>query len=93
MSSAVVSCSAPGKVLITGGYLILDPENQGLVVSVSSRFHSQIRSLGEPPCMENSRVRLLSPQFDQGWEVQLRLDSSSKTYTVLSESVMSRSQD
>lgn len=38
-----------GKVLITGGYLVLDPEQSGLVLSVSARFHSSIFSLDNSP--------------------------------------------
>ncbi|KAG2388797.1 hypothetical protein C9374_000236 [Naegleria lovaniensis] len=34
--------SAPGKVLITGGYLVLDPNYSGLVLSTSSRFYTTI---------------------------------------------------
>ncbi len=36
--------SAPGKVLITGGYLVLEPRFTGLVLSVSARFYSRISS-------------------------------------------------
>ena len=34
--------SAPGKVLITGGYLVLEPQYSGLVLSTTSRFHTII---------------------------------------------------
>ena len=30
--------SAPGKVLVCGGYLVLERPHQGLVLSLSSRF-------------------------------------------------------
>ncbi|KAH9047887.1 Phosphomevalonate kinase [Lactarius hengduanensis] len=40
MSSLVVS--APGKVLLAGGYLVLDPAYSGVVVSTSSRFYTVI---------------------------------------------------
>ena len=36
--------STPGKVLITGGYLVLDPSNSGLVLTVSARFYSRVSS-------------------------------------------------
>lgn len=54
--------SAPGKVLIAGGYLVLDPAYPGLVISTSSRFYTVVRtrdgeSSGRFP------VRVLSPQF------------------------------
>lgn len=31
--------SAPGKVLVTGGYLVLDPDQCGLVLAVDKRFY------------------------------------------------------
>jgi hypothetical protein len=34
-----VTASAPGKVLITGGYVVLDRPNAGLVAGVSARVH------------------------------------------------------
>ncbi|KAJ8463815.1 hypothetical protein ONZ45_g17450 [Pleurotus djamor] len=55
MSTTVVS--APGKVLIAGGYLVLDPAYSGLVVSTSSRFYTVIRP-GTP-----NQILVSSPQF------------------------------
>jgi len=31
--------SAPGKALLAGGYLILDPQQVGLVLALSARIH------------------------------------------------------
>ncbi|CAK4217829.1 unnamed protein product [Aphanomyces euteiches] len=61
--------SAPGKVLITGGYLVLEPEFSGAVIAASSRFHTTV-SL-EPLDESNQAnedgvaVRVRSPQFHQ----------------------------
>ncbi|KAI0256085.1 ribosomal protein S5 domain 2-type protein [Lactifluus subvellereus] len=55
MSSLVVS--APGKVLLAGGYLVLDPSYSGVVVSTSSRFYTVI----SPATSGHIVVR--SPQF------------------------------
>jgi phosphomevalonate kinase len=55
MASIVVS--APGKVLLAGGYLVLDPAYSGVVVSTSSRFYSVI-SRGT-----HGRIAVSSPQF------------------------------
>lgn len=56
--------SAPGKVLIAGGYLVLDPKYSGVVVSTSSRFYTIIRESGE-----SSLIQVRSPQFiDAEWE-------------------------
>lgn len=41
MSTTIVS--APGKVLLAGGYLVLDPAYSGLVVATSSRFYCVVR--------------------------------------------------
>ncbi|KAK0226085.1 phosphomevalonate kinase [Armillaria fumosa] len=49
--------SSPGKVLIAGGYLVLDPAYSGIVVSASSRFYTVITD-GHP-----SQIRVRSPQF------------------------------
>jgi phosphomevalonate kinase len=62
-----ISCvSAPGKVLITGGYLVLDPKYSGLVLGTSSRFYTAISSTSEPSAHEEQtkiNVSLHSPQF------------------------------
>ena len=39
--------SAPGKVLITGGYLILERPNAGIVLSTNARFYAIVRPLHE----------------------------------------------
>lgn len=61
--------SAPGKVLVAGGYLVLDPAYSGLVVATSSRFYSSAKSHYQPssasaPCL----ITVRSPQFiDAEW--------------------------
>ncbi|KIK98266.1 hypothetical protein PAXRUDRAFT_824066 [Paxillus rubicundulus Ve08.2h10] len=60
MSSAVV-VSAPGKVLIAGGYLVLDQKFTGLVISASSRFYAVIQDRREPG--EANQILVRSPQF------------------------------
>ena len=37
--------SAPGKALIAGGYLVLERENVGYTVAVSSRFYSTVKMM------------------------------------------------
>ncbi|KAL1917411.1 uncharacterized protein VTP21DRAFT_3804 [Calcarisporiella thermophila] len=55
--------SAPGKVLLTGGYLVLDRTYEGLVVGTSARFFTVIHPLGIP-----RQIRVRSPQFvDATW--------------------------
>jgi len=42
ISNIVVSTSAPGKALISGGYLVLEAPNVGLVLAADSRFHATV---------------------------------------------------
>ncbi|KZO95550.1 Phosphomevalonate kinase [Calocera viscosa TUFC12733] len=64
MSATVVS--APGKVLIAGGYLVLDPAYSGVVVSTSSRFYTVIK---DEEGSKAGRLTVRSPQFTDGlWE-------------------------
>lgn len=71
MSSPTV-VSSPGKVLIAGGYLVLDPKYPGTVVSTSSRFYTVIREAGPN---DTNRIRVRSPQFlDATWEYTVTTD-------------------
>ncbi|KAJ3768665.1 phosphomevalonate kinase [Lentinula raphanica] len=70
--------SAPGKVLIAGGYLVLDPAYSGIVISTSSRFYTVIKPL-TPPTANTIRVR--SPQFrDSTWTYSLSFDPLVKVH-------------
>ncbi|KAG8970325.1 phosphomevalonate kinase [Tulasnella sp. 419] len=60
MTPRVTVISAPGKVLLAGGYLVLDPKYSGVVVATSSRFYTIIRS--STSAGEN-RIKVTSPQF------------------------------
>ncbi|GBC09345.1 hypothetical protein RclHR1_08790006 [Rhizophagus clarus] len=58
--------SAPGKVLLTGGYLILDRKYDGIVVGTSARFYTVIFS------GKNGKMCVYSPQFVDGeWEYRV----------------------
>jgi len=66
----MVVLSAPGKVLIAGGYLVLDPAYSGIVVSTSSRFYTAIQPSPDPGV-----VRVQSPQFlEATWLFSVSLD-------------------
>ncbi|KAJ3910032.1 phosphomevalonate kinase [Lentinula edodes] len=68
--------SAPGKVLIAGGYLVLDPAYSGIVVSTSSRFYTVIQSLAAGT---TNTIRVRSPQFnDSTWMYSLSFSSPPK---------------
>ncbi|KAJ3181817.1 phosphomevalonate kinase [Irineochytrium annulatum] len=67
----MTTISAPGKVLIAGGYLVLDRDYTGLVVGADARFYSTVsplptsnRATGSQP-----RIEVRSPQFTDGsWD-------------------------
>lgn len=70
----VTVVSSPGKVLIAGGYLVLDPKYSGIVVSTSSRFYTVIQNLPNGP----NRIRVRSPQFDDAtWEYTVAITEKS----------------
>jgi phosphomevalonate kinase len=77
-----VVCSAPGKVLITGGYLILKRPHSGLVVGASARFECEARDVSSTSReasnqQHETHIVVTSPQFDttNGWTVRLSADN------------------
>lgn len=52
-----ITVSAPSKVLISGGYLIIDPEYEGVVLATSARFRTSVRQTG------GTEIRVKSEQF------------------------------
>ena len=50
------SVSAPGKVLVAGGYTVLEQPNVGLVLASTARFHTDINSLPISQSMVKSFV-------------------------------------
>lgn len=63
-----VIASAPGKVLLTGGYLILERPNAGLVLTTSARFYAIVKPLYEELKPESwawawADVKVTSPQL------------------------------
>lgn len=68
MTSATTIASAPGKVLLAGGYLVLEQAFTGLVVGTSARFYTVIKSSSSTK-KESGTITVHSPQFDQAtWE-------------------------
>ena len=53
--------SAPGKVLLAGGYLVLEQSFTGLVVGTTARFYTVIR----PQSQTDNTITVHSPQFEQ----------------------------
>lgn len=53
---------APGKAMMAGGYLVLDPEYSAYVTALSSRMHARVASADGPLA-----ITVSSPQFDGHW--------------------------
>ncbi|KAF7782555.1 hypothetical protein Agabi119p4_1931 [Agaricus bisporus var. burnettii] len=65
--------SSPGKVLLTGGYLVLDPAYSGTVISASSRFYTIVQ---DDTTVSSGNIRVRSPQFnDATWNFVVDIDS------------------
>ena len=75
MSSTTV-VSSPGKVLLAGGYLVLDPKYSGVVVATSSRFYTVIQPSRAPVAADSPiQLRVRSPQFvDATWLYLVHID-------------------
>ena len=67
--------SAPGKVLIAGGYVVLERPNAGLVVAVDARVQSSVETVEDGGTAESVDVRLESPQY--GYAAEYRFTPGS----------------
>lgn len=74
MSSSTVAVSAPGKVLFTGGFLVLDRKHTGLVFGLNARIHVHVQSWTGPEVKliaqknQEGIILVRSPQFkDAQW--------------------------
>ena len=73
MGSEGVAVSAPGKVLLAGGYLVLDRGYTGLVFGLDARIHVHIKTLRTSPGLTLSEIIVKSPQFrDAEWRYGYR---------------------
>jgi len=72
-SSKTTVVSAPGKVLIAGGYLVLDPAYPGLVIATDSRFYTFITDEEDSNQVPQSTILVESPQFiGARWHYKVR---------------------
>lgn len=68
MTRSEVALSAPGKVLLAGGYLVLDRDHTGLVFGLDARIHVHVQKLPTSPGVDLSEIIVRSPQFkDAEW--------------------------
>lgn len=63
MSAAECAVSAPGKVLLTGGFLVLDRRHTGLVFGLNARIHVHIKALPTTQGVTLQEIIVQSPQF------------------------------
>ncbi|KAI5197771.1 ERG8, Phosphomevalonate kinase [Aureobasidium subglaciale] len=74
MSQSAVAVSAPGKVLLAGGYLVLDRKYNGLVFGLDARIHVSVKPFASSSGVTFSEITVKSPQFqDAVWEYGYRL--------------------
>lgn len=74
MPQDAVAISAPGKVLLAGGYLVLDRDYTGLVFGLDARIHVHVQPVNTTSGVTLSEVTVRSPQFSQAvWEYGYRL--------------------
>ena len=67
-SRPTVAVSAPGKVLLAGGYLALDRKYTGLVFGLSARINVVAGSIHTSKGVQISEILVDSPQFvDAQW--------------------------
>ncbi|KAK7751373.1 phosphomevalonate kinase [Diatrype stigma] len=65
---AATAVSAPGKVLLAGGYLVLDRAYTGLVFGLSARIGAVAQEIPTSPGVQLSEIVVHSPQFlDAEW--------------------------
>ena len=78
-SSSSVTVSAPGKMLLAGGYLVLERPNVGLVVAADRRFYTTVQEVVTTTAVDsndssssstNHRIVVKSPQFHATWNYE-----------------------
>ena len=69
-----VAVSAPGKVLLAGGYLVLDPAHNGLVLGLDARINVVAGTIRTGEGVQLSEIVVTSPQFlDAVWRFGFHL--------------------
>lgn len=63
-----VTVSAPGKILLAGGYLVLESPNVGVVIGVDKRFYTTAQKLEADAYDKGIHITVRSPQFDSEWK-------------------------
>ena len=67
-SNPTIAISAPGKVLLAGGYLVLDRHYTGLVFGLSARINVVAQEIHTVQGVQLNEIVVDSPQFlDAQW--------------------------
>lgn len=87
MESSITIASAPGKVLLAGGYLVLDRGYQGLVLGLNARIHVCVEEIEkQDDNASRSTIVVKSPQFQQAhWVYRFAASSDSILVTQTEE--------
>lgn len=68
MAPTHTAVSAPGKVLLAGGYLVLDRDYSSLVFGLSARISVVAREISTSAGVQLQEIVVTSPQFqDSQW--------------------------
>ena len=68
-----VAVSAPGKVFLAGGYLVLDRAHTALVFGLNARIHIIVQPIATRNGVVLNQIEVNSPQFDDAvWEYGYR---------------------
>lgn len=69
-----IAVSAPGKVLLAGGYLVLDRQHTGFVFGLDARINVIAGEIHTTPGVQLTEIVVDSPQFlDAQWRYGYRL--------------------
>ena len=78
-----VECSAAGKVLVAGGYVVLFRPHTALSLSSSARFYSSVESIAVEQQHESHadsfEIVVESPQFHREWRFTGSWDSATRS--------------
>ena len=87
-SISVITVSAPGKVLLAGGYLVLESPNVGLVIAANKRFYCTIERSSHDKDVEKEesdtwdcQILVKSPQFHSVWSYRAHVDAGTLSLT------------
>jgi hypothetical protein len=67
------AASCPAKVLVAGGYLVLDRKYTALVFGLDARIHTVVKPISMRAGVTISEITVKSPQFNEAiWEYGYR---------------------